>query len=343
MRLPFALKKINVFGMTIPISRRARATALVAALTVGVAAVLLLPGRADAATSSFEKVSEWSTGYIGKMTVRNDAPVTTIGWRVEFELPAGTSVGQHWNADLIRVGTRYVFTSLPWNGSLAAGASTNFGWLASGTGTPQGCLINNVPCAGGDDGPDVSPPAIPANPRTEYGSQTLTLRWDASTDDRGVTGYEIFSNGTRFATTTGTSHTMPVPPPMVFTFGIRAIDAAGNSSPFAIIRLGAIPESDPPTAPTNLRLTGPRDGHYRITWDASRDNVFVAGYRVRQTGTVTATTMVGDTFAFGLSRGFGIYMFEVRAFDSSGNLSAPAQIGIAVDPPPPTPIPTPTS
>jgi hypothetical protein len=328
--------------MTILMYRRTRAMALVAALSLGIAAALLLPSRADAATSSFEKVSKWSTGYIGKMTVRNDAPVPTAGWRVEFELPAGTSIGQHWNADLIRAGTRYVFTSLAWNGSLAAGASTSFGWVASGTGTPQGCLINNLPCTGGGDGggPDVSPPVIPANPRTEYGSQTLTLRWDASTDDRGVTGYEIFSNGSRFATTTGTSHTMPVPPPMIFTFGIRAIDAAGNSSPFAIIKLGSIPDSDPPAAPTNLRLTGPRDGHYRVTWDASRDNVFVAGYRVQQTGTVSAITMVGDTFAYGLSRGYGIYMFEVRAFDSSGNFSAPAHIGIAVDPAPPTPTPT---
>ncbi|MBE1488554.1 hypothetical protein H4W31_004192 [Plantactinospora soyae] len=29
-------------------------------------------------------------------------------------------------------------------------------------------------------------------------------------------------------------------------------------------------------------------------------------------------------------------MFEVRAFDSSGNFSDPAHIGIAVDPAPPT-------
>ena len=317
--------------------------ALASALALGIAAVLLLPGRAEAATSSFEKVSEWSTGYIATMTVRNDAPDPMTGWRVEFELPTGTSIVQHWNANLTRAGTRYIFTSLPWNGGLPAGVSTSFGWMASGTGTPQGCLINNVSCAGGDGGgPDVSPPVIPANPRTEHGSQTLTLRWDASTDDRGVTGYELFSNGTKFATTTGTSHTMPIPPPMVFTYGIRAIDAAGNSSPFAIIKLGSVPDSDPPTAPTNLRLTGPRDGHYRVTWNMSWDNVFVAGYRVQQTGDVSATTMVGDTFAYGRSRGYGVYIFEVRAFDSSGNLSAPARIGIAVDPPPPTPSPTST-
>jgi hypothetical protein len=324
--------------MTKLMPRPTRPAALAAALVLGVAAVALPPAPAHAAVAAFEIEGEWSTGYLGKINIHNDTPATMAGWRVELELPAGTSISQHWNADLIRVGTRYVFTNRPWNGNLAAGASTSFGWVAAGTGTPQTCLINDVPCAGGG-GPDVSAPTIPANPRTNTGSQTLTLRWDASTDDRGVTRYEVFSNGTQIATTTETSHTMPIPPPTIFTFGIRAVDAAGNSSPFAIIKLGERPDSDPPTTPTNLRLTGPQDGHYRITWDASRDNVFVAGYEVQQTGTVSGVTTVGAPFAYGVSRGYGTYEFRVRAFDSSGNFSAPARIGIAVDPPPPS-IPT---
>lgn len=322
--------------------RRARSVGLAVALVLGLAVVVVLPAPAHAAVAVFEKESDWSTGYVGKVTVRNDTPATMPAWRVEFDLPSGTSITNHWNANLTRAGSRHVFTNVSWNGNLAPGASTSFGWVASGTGPPQNCLVDNMPCAGGG-GPDVSPPVIPANLRTSSGSQSLTLLWDASTDDRGVTGYEIFSNGTRIATTTGTSYTMPIPPPMIFTFGIRALDAAGNSSPFAIIKLGSLPDNDPPSAPTNLRLTGPRDGHYRLTWDASRDNVFVAGYVVQQTGTVSAVTMVGDAFAYGVSRGYGTYLFQVRALDSSGNYSAPASIGIAVDPPPPTPPPIRTS
>ncbi|WBB78751.1 cellulose binding domain-containing protein [Micromonospora sp. WMMD882] len=320
--------------------RRTAVVGLVAVAAFGSATVGLPAAPARAAVAAFEKESEWSSGYVGKITVRNDTSTATNAWRVEFDLPAGTSVGSHWNANLTRVGTRHVFTNLAWNGSLAAGASTSFGWTAAGAAVPQNCLVDGGPCAGGTDpGPDVSPPAVPGNPRTSYTSQTLTLHWDASTDDRGVTGYEIFSNGSRFATT-DTSYTMPVPPPMIFTFGIRAVDAAGNSSPFAIVKLGAPQETEPPTAPTNLRLSGPQDGHYRLTWDASRDNYVVAGYRVVQTGAVSAVTQVGGTFAYGAYRGYGTYLFEVRAFDSSGNLSAPTVIGIAVDPPPPLPSPT---
>lgn len=329
--------------MRMPLLRRVQAVSLATAMTLGAAVAVLLATPAQAAIATFEKESEWPTGYVGKVTVRNDAPTAMTAWRVDIELPAGTSVGQAWNASLTQVGSRYVFTNLSWNGTLASGAATSFGWLASGTGAPQSCFINNTPCAGGDTGgPDVSPPTIPANPRTTLTSESLILSWDAATDNRAVTGYEIFSNGTKVTTVTGTSYTMGIPPPMVFTFGVRAVDAAGNSSPFAIFKLGApATESEPPTVPTNLRLTGPKDGYYRITWDASRDNYVVAGYRVAQTGTVSGVTMVGDTFAFGVSKGFGTYLFEVRAFDSSGNYSAPAHIGIAVDPPPPTPSRTP--
>lgn len=323
--------------------RRTRLAALATALALGATAVVLLPTPAHAATADFTKESEWAAGYIGTITVRNDTSTTMTGWRVEFTLPAGTRIATHWNAELSQSGTRYSFANLSWNGNVAPGATTSFGFMAYGSGTPQNCVINGVPCDGSDTSDsDFSPPTIPANPRTSFTSQTLTLHWDASTDNVGVAGYEIFSNGSRIATTIETSYTMPVPPPMVFTFGIRALDAAGNSSPFAIIKLGEVPDSDPPTAPTNLRLEGPRNGHFRLVWNPSQDNVFVAGYEVQQFGTVTQTTLVGDTFAFGPYRSYGTYMFRVRAFDSSGNYSAPAQYGIAIDPPPPTLTPSPT-
>ncbi|WFE29449.1 cellulose binding domain-containing protein [Solwaraspora sp. WMMD791] len=322
----------------------ARVGTLTVALLIGAATVGFAPTAAHAAIAHFVKESEWSDGYVGKLTVHNNAPVPITSWRVDLELPAGTSISSHWNAELTRVGTRYVFQDLGWNGTLAAGATTSFGWIASGVGSPVHCLVDNQPCAPDDDGtgPDVDPPTIPANPRHTFENQQLNLRWDASTDNRGVVGYDIFSHSGQLATTTGTSHTMPPPPPGVFVFGVRAVDAAGNSSPFAIITIGDVPDDEPPTAPSRLRLTGPRDGHYQITWDPSDDNVLVAGYEVQQMGTVSAVTLVGDTFAYGESRGYGTYLFRVRAFDSAGNFSAPVHVGIAVDPAPSIPPTPPT-
>ena len=36
---------------------------------------------------------------------------------------------------------------------------------------------------------------------------SIGVRWDASSDNVGVTGYRVYRNGTRIATTTATSYT----------------------------------------------------------------------------------------------------------------------------------------
>ena len=312
-----------------------RLSALAAAMLAGLAAVVLTPAPAHAATAVFVQDNAWSTGYTGRMTVTNDSAATLPEWRVEFDLPAGTTVAYHWNAVLTRSGSHYVFTGASWNASLRPGASTSFGWVAAGSAGPQGCRLNGAPCAGLPAGRDVQPPSTPTGLRGGGQGSTFTLTWEASSDDTGVTGYEIFSNSSSgpMATVTGTSFSMPPPPPMVMTFGVRAVDAAGNRSPFATFGLGTPPDVIAPGPPANLRLSGPADGYFTVRWDAARDEQFVAGYEVSLNGRVVSR--VGDTTAYAPYTGFGTYMFVVRAFDGAGNLSAPVQIGIAIDPPPP--------
>ncbi|SCG34242.1 Cellulose binding domain-containing protein [Micromonospora coxensis] len=300
---------------------------------MGLAAIIVLPAPAHAATASFVKTSEWSSGYVGTMTVRNDSDVTLTSWRVEFGLPAGTTLGSHWNAQLTRAGDRLVFTNLSWNGTLTAGASTSFGWVAEGHGAPQGCTVNGAPCAG-PTRVDVTPPSTPGNARYLAGP-TTTLTWEPSTDDTGVVEYQIFHRTTLVASTTATSFSMPTPPPMVTTYGVRALDAAGNISPFAPIHFGQVPDSTPPTAPANLRIGGLSQGNLAVRWDAATDETFLVGYEVYLNGTLIST--VGGTSGYVPYHGYGTYWVRVRARDSSGNLGPYAEVGLAIDPPPPTP------
>lgn len=310
-----------------------RVTRLVAAAIVGLGAIIVLAAPARAATAAFVKENQWSGGYIGRMTVHNDAGTTLTSWRVEFDLPADTTIGSHWNAQMTRDGTHHVFTNATWNGTIAPGASTSFYWMARGSGTPQGCTINGVPCSGPPPIADVTPPSAPPNARYTSGS-TTTLSWDAATDDRGVVEYQIFNRTTQIATTTNTSISIPTPPPMVTTFGVRAVDAAGNLSPFAPIYFGRLPDSTPPTAPANLRITGLVQNHLAVRWDPSTDETFQVGYEVYLNGTLITKT--SGTSAYVPYRGYGTYIVRVRAWDSSGNFGPYAQAGLAVDPPPPT-------
>ncbi|GAA0817267.1 chitosanase [Spirilliplanes yamanashiensis] len=134
--------------------RRARTAvaAVAAALTVGagVAVVGLLPASAAAApTATFSKDSDWGSGWTGRYTIRNTGDQAVTSWTVEFELPAGTTVGSYWDALLTTSGRRHTFTNRSWNGAVAPGASVTFGFLGIGTGVPAGCTINGAPCGGG--------------------------------------------------------------------------------------------------------------------------------------------------------------------------------------------------
>ncbi|MEJ3744927.1 cellulose binding domain-containing protein [Actinomycetes bacterium KLBMP 9797] len=312
---------------------------LATAVILGLGAITLLPTPAHAATAAFVKESQWSNGYIGKLTVHNDSDATLPSWRVEFDLPADTTIGSYWNARMTRDGSRLVFTNMPWNGTLGGGASTSFGWVANGGGEPQRCTVNGTPCFGSPE-IDVTPPSTPGNARYATGPLT-TISWDPSTDDTGVVEYQIFHRTTQIATTTATSHTMPTPPPMVTTYGVRAVDAAGNVSPFAPVYFGRLPDATPPTAPANLRLGGISHDNLTVRWDAATDETFLVGYELYLNDTLI--NRAGGTSGYVPYRGFGTYIVRVRAWDSSGNFGPYAQVGLAIDPPPPSTAPARTS
>ncbi|BCB78857.1 cellulase family glycosylhydrolase [Phytohabitans flavus] len=135
--------------------------ATLAALAVGAAGIVLAgPAQAAAVTATFSKVQDWGSGYEGKMTITNGTGATLTGWTVAFDLPAGTSVGSYWDALLTSSGGRHSFRNREYNGTLAAGASTTFGFIGNGSGVPAGCTINGSACGGGP-GPSTPPPSSP--------------------------------------------------------------------------------------------------------------------------------------------------------------------------------------
>jgi hypothetical protein len=313
------------------------------ALALGIVIGVLVPAAAHAATVDFRVASQWSTGYVAQMTVRNDGPAVLATWRVEFDLPPGTSIPNHWQAQGAVVGNHYVFTNESWNGNLAPGASTAFGWYAIGTGMPIGCKVNGAPCSGTSATPDIRPPSTPTDVRQSITSSGMTVTWNPSTDDRSVVRYEVYfflwqsGTGNLVGTTTEPRLDTGVPPPVALTIGVRAVDAAGNTSPFGLLLpIGAV-DTAPPTAPTNLMTHfGEVPGYLGLSWDAARDNYAVAGYRVQVNGAQVVS--VGNTSAlvpYSVNSGATIF---VSAFDAAGNLS-PA-IGVAIDPPPPSRSPT---
>jgi chitodextrinase len=79
---------------------------------------------------------------------------------------------------------------------------------------------------------DVEAPTVPTNlATTSVGSQTVSLSWNASTDNVATTGYRVYRDGTQIATTASTSYTDSTASPLTtYTYAVAAYDAAGNVS-----------------------------------------------------------------------------------------------------------------
>ena len=122
------------------------AAAALAVAAGSVATIIALPASAE--TAAFTVAGSWSTGYQAEVSVTNDTPATIKTWQVRITLPAGTSVVNAWNATQSVSGSTYTFTPAAYNGTVAAGASTSFGFIAAGTGRPTSCEVNGKACTG---------------------------------------------------------------------------------------------------------------------------------------------------------------------------------------------------
>jgi chitodextrinase len=179
--------------------------------------------------------------------------------------------------------------------------------------------------------PDVTPPSVPTGlTDTVVSSTEIDLSWTASTDNVGVAGYNVYSNGTLVGTTAGTTTSYKntsLTPATTYAYTISASDAAGNmSAQTAAVSATTqnAPDTTPPSVPTNLTATASGSAQVNLSWTASTDNVGVTGYNVYRNGAQVGTT-TGITYQdVGLSPST-TYSYTVAAFDAAGNVSAQSQ------------------
>ncbi|GGW92039.1 beta-xylanase [Streptomyces malachitofuscus] len=93
------------------------------------------PGDPDAAcTATYTTAEQWGGGYNGRVTITaGSSPITA--WSVDVTLASSQRVISVWNGSPTTNGNVMTVRST-WNGSLAAGASTSFGFTVNGGSTP---------------------------------------------------------------------------------------------------------------------------------------------------------------------------------------------------------------
>jgi chitodextrinase len=189
--------------------------------------------------------------------------------------------------------------------------------------------------------PDATPPTAPgALSVVAAGPHGARLTWTASSDDVGVTAYEVLRDGRPVATTSEPAARIAgVAPGRRDCFTVRALDAAGNRSEPSAPACLEVPDVTPPTTPGAVAAE-PRPAQVALKWTASQDDVAVVAYEVLRDG--RAIAKVGGTYFAdpGLSAGVR-YCYGVVALDAAGNRSA-ASAPACATPPDVTPPTAPT-
>ncbi len=177
--------------------------------------------------------------------------------------------------------------------------------------------------------PDTQSPTAPTNlASSNITATSFTLSWTASTDNVGVAGYDVYQNGIKINSSNITAASYNVSgltAGTTYSYFVKAKDAAGNQSAAstALELTTNAPDTEPPTAPTNLVPTILALTSFKLDWEASTDNVGVTGYDVYQNGVKINPSNITTTSynITGLSPAT-LYNYTIKAKDAGGNESS---------------------
>jgi fibronectin type 3 domain-containing protein len=195
-------------------------------------------------------------------------------------------------------------------------------FIVNSSGVPSVASWVHLPAPYEDN---VAPSAPTGLTATAAGSSSVNLSWTASTDNVGVTGYNILRNGTKVGTSTTNSYTdNGLASNTPYTYTVTAFDAAGNvSQPSNSVNVTTPAVTTPPVI-SNVSVS-PAQTSATVTWTTDTSSSSQVAY-----GTTTAygsTTPLDPTLVTAHSQTISgltpgqLYHFSVTSADGSGNSS----------------------
>ncbi|MFJ1548562.1 fibronectin type III domain-containing protein [Streptomyces sp. NPDC088246] len=159
---------------------------------------------------------------------------------------------------------QYRFTIVPNGGQrLVSTVELGFSVRVDTGGTDEAITVDNLgvyEVAGGIT--DTVPPSAPTSLTAAVTAGSVSLGWTASTDNLGVTGYDVFRDGYQVASSAGTTTSALISglmPATSYDFTVRARDASGNisalSTPLKKSTGPYVPESPAPYPGTQKTRT----------------------------------------------------------------------------------------
>ena len=149
---------------------------------------------------------------------------------------------------------------------------------------------------------DTEAPTIPVNVSLSNNTTTsINATWTASTDNVGVTKYEIYANNVLNGTSANNNYTLTnLDSGNTYAITVVAKDIASNrSEPSAAVSGVTLTDTTAPSEPTNVTITNQTGSSFKVNWNASSDDSGVTGYDVfvndvfKETATTITYTVIG--------------------------------------------------
>ena len=217
-------------------ARRTVPCLLAAALALGGTAVATSASAATGCRVDYTVTNQWGGGFGADVKITNLGDALS-SWTLTWSFGAGQTVTQAWNTTATQSGAVVTARNVSYNGSIATGASTSFGFNGSWTSSnavPTSFALNGVTCTGGTTTPTSSPTPTQSPTTTPTPTQTPTPTaspttpttpvagsWQAEKLDRGLisvrsgsgnlvqwrllgteaasTGFNVYRDGTKIA------------------------------------------------------------------------------------------------------------------------------------------------
>ena len=229
-------------------------------------------------------------------------------------------------------------TTKTWTLTAVAGTKTVFVQFKDAIGNWSGSFTDTIVL-------DTTAPTVSSVTSTNVTGGSAIITWTSSEPTTSQVEYGptiSYGSLTAVDTTLVTAHSTLLTglnPQTTYNYRVRSVDAAGNERIGAnqtFTTLAAPPDATPPSIPTNLAAVAVSATQINLSWNASTDNVAVAGYKVLRNGIQIATVGVPSYASVSLAPSTN-YTYTVAAYDALNNTSQPSAAASATTLPDITP------
>jgi hypothetical protein len=199
-------------------------------------------------------------------------------------------------------------------------------------------VFDNISISGGTT--DTTPPVISGVTSRDVNQNGATVSWttnEPSTSQVDFGSTSSYGSSTALNTNLDIAHTQVVAglaANTTYHYRVRSTDAAGNSAASGDLTFAtpAGPDTQPPTAPTNLTAANGVGNQALLNWTAATDNVGVVSYTVLRNGVTLGTSTTTSYLDFTAAAN-STYAYSVAAVDAAGNVSPASNTATLTTPP----------